>query len=156
MAHPPRIPVLLPAEKTVVYFLTLCVDGREHVLANAAAMSAFQKVVKRLEGRWIIPCATLMPDHLHFIAIPHEREASIGDLSAAIKRWMRQIIQAKWRWQPGCFDRLLRSGESADAKWHYIRENPVRAGLVKDWKEWPWHLGVDPEKPLDIPFPVEL
>lgn len=156
MAHPPRIPVLLPDGKPVVYFATLCVADRERVLANAEALAAFQDAARRLEGRWIIPCATLMPDHLHFIAMPLQRGASVGDLSGAIKRWMRQTMRVTWRWQPGCFDRLLRSGESADAKWHYIRENPVRAGLVKDWKEWPWHFGIDPGKPLELPFRIEF
>jgi putative transposase len=40
-------------------------------------------------------------------------------------------------WQPGFFDHLLRSADSYSAKWDYVRENPVRAGLVelsKDWK----------------------
>jgi hypothetical protein len=62
-----------------------------------------------------------MPDHLHVIATPTEdREARVGDFSSAIKRWMRKEIQksgkrnaypttADWQWQPGCFDRLLRS-----------------------------------------------
>lgn len=37
-----------------------------------------------------------------------------------------------------CFDRLLRSAESLHDKWLYLQENPVRAGLVKDWRDWPY------------------
>ena len=33
-------------------------------------------------------------------------------------------------WQPGFFDHLLRNDESYSQKWEYVRENPVRAGLV--------------------------
>jgi hypothetical protein len=33
-------------------------------------------------------------------------------------------------WQKGFFDHVLRSQESAGEKWKYVRENPVRAGLV--------------------------
>jgi hypothetical protein len=44
---------------------------------------------------------------------------------------MRKELNASWEWQPGCFDRLLRSDESLHEKWLYIQENPVRAGLVK-------------------------
>jgi REP-associated tyrosine transposase len=47
----------------------------------------------------------------------------------------------KMAWQPGGFDRLLRMSESIHEKWNYIRENPVRAGLVAHWKEWRYQKG---------------
>jgi hypothetical protein len=45
------------------------------------------------------------------------------------------------KWQQGGFDRLLRTSESVYEKWNYIRENPVRAGLVAHWKQWPYQKG---------------
>jgi putative transposase len=41
-------------------------------------------------------------------------------------------------WQEGFFDHVLRSDESYSQKWNYVRENPVRAGLVKSVEEWPY------------------
>jgi len=41
--------------------------------------------------------------------------------------------------QKGFFDHLLRSGESYSQKWEYVRDNPVRAGLVEAWEEWPYN-----------------
>jgi REP element-mobilizing transposase RayT len=82
-------------------------------------------------------------DHVHLLIAPTERDAALGNASAAIKRWMRQELKAAWQWQPGSFDRLLRSDESAEEKWQYIRENPVRAGLVTRWEDWPFRLGFD-------------
>jgi len=41
-------------------------------------------------------------------------------------------------WQKDFFDHVLRSEESYEEKWHYVRENPVRAGLVKRWQDWPF------------------
>src|SRR5215213_486713 len=83
-----------------------------------------------------------MPDHVHVLAAPTEdREAKLGNLSAALKRWIRQELKATWQWQPGSFDRLLRSTESLTDKWLYIRENPVRAGLVERSEDWPYSLG---------------
>jgi hypothetical protein len=78
------------------------------------------------------------------IAAPTQnREAKIGNFSGALKRWMRQELNASWNWQPGCFDRLLRSDESLHDKWLYIQENPVRAGLIKHWTDWPYQIGLD-------------
>jgi hypothetical protein len=72
---------------------------------------------------------------------PLEREAAVGNASAALKRFMPQERKAAWQWQPGSFDRLLRSDESAEQKWQYMRENPVRARLVQEWSDWPHRIG---------------
>jgi REP element-mobilizing transposase RayT len=85
-----------------------------------------------------------MPDHLHVIVAPIDhREAKLGNFSGALKRWMRQELNASWNWQPGCFDRLLRSGESLHDKSLYVQENPVRAGLMARWRDWPYQIGLD-------------
>jgi len=141
MAHPPRIPVWLPLEQRVVYFLTLCIQPRKRVLANPAAFLALESALSKLT-QWRVYSAVLMPDHLHLLVAPVERGLAVGNCSAAIKRWMRQALTQTdpasiqtWQWQPGCFDRLLRSDESLTEKWEYMRENPVRAGLVKQWED---------------------
>lgn len=36
------------------------------------------------------------------------------------------------------FDHLIRHGESYSEKWEYVRQNPVRAGLVGTPEDWPW------------------
>jgi REP element-mobilizing transposase RayT len=146
MAHPPRIPVWLPQEREVVYFVTLCVMDRRPVLGNAAAFYALEIAVSKLT-HWHVYAAVLMPDHLHLLAAPSERDERIGNFSGAIKKWMRRELAGEapcspdWQWQPGCFDRLLRTNESAQAKWEYMRENPVRAGLVERWEDWPYSIG---------------
>jgi hypothetical protein len=40
--------------------------------------------------------------------------------------------------EEGFFDHLLRSNESYSQKWNYVRENPLRAGLVKSAADWPY------------------
>jgi REP element-mobilizing transposase RayT len=138
MGHPPRIPVWLRWDQSVVYFVTICVANRRPMLANEKAFSAFKTAATRLRD-WTILAAVLMPDHLHFIATPTEdRDAKVGNVSAAIKRWMRQELNASWQWQRGSFDRLLRRDESLRDKWLYVEENPVRAGLVSRWEDWPY------------------
>jgi hypothetical protein len=50
----------------------------------------------------------------------------------------KEIAAAPPHWQHGFFDHLLRHSESYAQKWEYVRENPVRAGLVSNSDEWPW------------------
>jgi REP-associated tyrosine transposase len=144
MAHPPRIPVWLRSDQSVVYFVTICVANRKAVLANERAFHAFRNAVARLQ-HWRVIAAVLMPDHLHAIVAPNDREFRVGNFSAALKRWMRKELEASWSWQPGSFDRLLRSGDSLEGKRRYLQDNPVRAGVVKHWSDWPYRIGLDEE-----------
>ncbi len=41
-------------------------------------------------------------------------------------------------WQEEFFDHVLRSSESYSQKWDYVKENPVRSGLVSESDEWRW------------------
>jgi REP element-mobilizing transposase RayT len=143
VGHPPRIPVWLPWEQPVIYFVTICVEDRQCVLANDDAFNAFKAAIAKLH-HWRALAAMVMPDHIHVIvAATQDRDAKLGNFSGAMKRWMRDELSASWTWQPGCFDRLLHSDESLHEKWLYVQENPVRAGLVKHWKDWPYQIGLD-------------
>ena len=42
----------------------------------------------------------------------------------------------------GVFDHLFVSAESRAGKWEYVRENPVRAGLVARAEDWPFAAGL--------------
>jgi REP element-mobilizing transposase RayT len=87
MGHPPRIPVLLGLDQSVIYFVTFCVERRLPVLANDTAFLAFRNAIADL--RWQVIAAVLMPDHVHLLAGPMNRDAAVGELSAAIKRHVR-------------------------------------------------------------------
>jgi hypothetical protein len=39
---------------------------------------------------------------------------------------------------------VLRGADSYTEKWHYVRENPVRAGLVRQWQDWPFQGEIFP------------
>ena len=52
------------------------------------------------------------------------------------KRWLTR--EAGIQWQAGFFDHRLRVAESFEEKVHYIRMNPVRAGLASNPETWPY------------------
>ena len=41
-------------------------------------------------------------------------------------------------WERGFFDHVIRNAESYAQKWDYVRQNPVRAGLVERAEDWPY------------------
>ena len=85
MAHPPRVPVWLGLEHEVAYFLTFCVAGRRQVLATREVFAAFVSAIGRLTN-WDVIAAVVMPDHIHVLIKPLERELPVGNAAGALKR----------------------------------------------------------------------
>ncbi len=84
-----------------------------------------------------------MPDHVHMFVTPGLAEdKSLADFMREWKKWTSRRIASLFGvrrvWQREFFDHLLRSDESYDQKWEYVRSNPVRAGLCASADEWPY------------------
>ena len=142
MAEPPRLPgILLPWDKTIIYFVTMCLKDRRQVLASATVFDAMKETIAELH-KWYVLAGIVMPDHAHWIVAPLEdRDLSVGDFSHGFKRLVRKRLSPQsWEWQRGCFDRLLRSDENLQSKWIYVRDNPVRHGFVQRAADWPYYL----------------
>jgi putative transposase len=87
-----------------------------------------------------------MPDHIHFFCRAELGAKTLSDFVGNWKSWTSRAINALGRprsapaattlWQREFFDHVLRSNESYAEKWNYVRENPVRAGLVKSADDW--------------------
>jgi putative transposase len=88
---------------------------------------------------WLVGRYILMPDHLHLFAAPGRLDISLDNW---VKYWKSQFTNryfvADQAWQSSHWDTRLRSGEGYDEKWTYVRENPVRAGLVTKSDDWPF------------------
>jgi REP-associated tyrosine transposase len=117
------------------YFVTACTHNRRHILANPSVHESFVRFAQQgpEHGAWV--CAyVIMPDHLHaFVAIDDQKlnlSTWAKSLKNSISKTLRRDSIAPPHWQKTFFDHLLRSAESYTEKWHYVRENPVRAGLV--------------------------
>jgi len=81
-------------------------------------------------GRYVI-----MPDHVHLF-VRGGRNFALSPWIGGLKRAMSVALKSPGLWQPGFFDHILRSDESYAEKWNYVRDNPVRAGLVKAADDW--------------------
>jgi len=137
-------------ERTPIYFVTSCTANRRQLLATSnvhGCFKAFSESAPR-HGAWVVGAYVLMPDHLHlFVAIDDQR-INLSDWMKSLKGVVSANLRAAKKqppyWQKGFFDHVLRSSDSYAAKWNYVRENPVRAGLVSHWEEWPYLGQVDP------------
>jgi putative transposase len=148
-----------------IYFVTAGTYGRKELLHNADLCQAFVAFCEKGKDRGIfVGRFVLMPDHFHvFVQFGPEfmetvvqrrsdRVAAVCDRRSnpdCLSVWMKSLkntlsiaLRQKGvsapHWQKGFFDHVLRSGESYSEKWQYVLENPVRTGLVDDWKKWDW------------------
>ena len=91
--------------------------------------------------------AVVMPDHVHMIFLPLENELNqafsleeiVGAIKGASVHSVNKLLDRSGQmWQDESFDHVLRNAESLEEKIRYVRENPVRRGLVSTPEEYPW------------------
>ena len=126
--------------RSPLFFVTFCTRNHAKIPSLGLAQQAIENYGRLglinfgvAIGRYVI-----MPDHVHVFVR--------GSLDFSLRQWVRilkrvlskPISCAPPHWQKGFFDHLIRHSESYAAKWEYVRQNPVRAGLVQRADEWPW------------------
>jgi len=89
----------------------------------------------------------VMPDLVHLILTANRKSDgwnfSLPEILQAVKSRAARAVNVTLHrsgpvWQQESFDHVLRSNESLGEKIDYVYMNPVRAGLVRDWREYPW------------------
>ncbi len=124
------------------YFITICTPFRSHYFIE-------EDVVKAVLG-FLIDCSTtyrfkvyaycFMPDHLHLL-LQGEETSSLKEFMRIFKQkteWYFKKNRHKNLWQRSYYDHILRKEEAIEDVCRYILENPVRKGLVKNFKEYPF------------------
>jgi len=95
------------------------------------------------QGRdWNMIEYVIMPSHIHLFC--EILGPSLKHVLEQFKRWTGhkglELLRDKRNrfWQDEWFDHWSRSGEEDDKIIQYIRQNPVKAKLVDDYRKWPY------------------
>jgi len=121
-----------------LFFITLCCvergrnqlclpDVSESILAAGEYYHSHQY--------WYCRLMLLMPDHLHAI-ISFSTTEDMSQRMALFKAFTKK--QTGVDWQRGFYDHRIRDYQNWQNKAHYIRENPIRAELIKEGDQWPY------------------
>ena len=147
---PSRKPIRLPDAAYAVpgsaWLITIGTAGRIPAFTDPALADA---VTSLIETRCTVMGSSLeayclMPDHLHLLL--HVTEGNLTDIVRDIKS---RTTRLWWQhggtgtlWQRSFHDRGLRTANAYDDTLTYLLNNPVRAGLVTDWTDYPFLGGI--------------
>ena len=115
-----------------LYFVTFATRDRRSIPSRDGAELALQQYARCAIVKFNVALGryVIMPDHVHLF-VRGDRDFTLSSWIGGLKRAMSVAVKSLRLWQPGFFDHILRCDESYAEKWKYVRENPVRAGLVE-------------------------
>jgi len=124
----------------VIVFVTVCSKDRKKIFATRQVHELLLDCWSRTDT-WLVGRYVVMPDHIHLFCAPGNSSRSVS-----LQRWVtywKALATLAWPvpgdepvWQRHFWDSQLRRDESYDAKWDYVVQNPVRAGLVEGVGDW--------------------
>ncbi|MCA1798837.1 MAG: transposase [Xanthomonadaceae bacterium] len=143
--------------RSAVYLITSVTSKRRPIFTNIAAADCVTGALRHYHDRgnvhsfaWVV-----MPDHIHWLL--QLRVGTLEWLLRAFKTWtsaqVRRCLSTPPRriWQPGFHDRLVRPHEKLEPYIGYVVANPVRRGLVREIRDYPYSFA---EMCLDEVVPV--
>lgn len=128
---------------------------QEHLFKDQEIAKIAMAQIKKYDREYYsLDAVCIMSNHIHLLldfsvqvpsnwdgeVIPNYK--NVSDIVGYIKGGISYSVnKAKGRngslWAPGYYDRYIRSLKHYDQALSYIINNPVKAGLVKDWREYP-------------------
>jgi putative transposase len=134
----------------IIVFATACTKDRQPWLANAIVHETLRHVWTEAQA-WFVGRYVILPDHVHLFAAPTATSIELDDWMQFWKsNFTKRIRQAgsfkvpTRPWQTDHWDTRLRTWQSYDQKWDYVRNNPVRHGLVARAEDWPYQGELHP------------
>ena len=125
------------------YFLTFCTDYRQQFFVDAAnveiVLSQFLRAAS--ENHLSVLAYCFMPDHLHLLVEGQTDDADCWEFIRKAKQYSGfYFSKARGQnlWQRYGFERVLRDDEATLDVARYILNNPLRAGLVRDVRDYPY------------------
>jgi REP-associated tyrosine transposase len=140
--RPPRLKQIFHTYDPPLYFVTMCTIHRQKISDLRTAHHVFESYIRRARDEFSIAVGryVIMPDHVHFFVRGND-DFNLAKWVNGLKRAISVSLGATKKcplWQRGFFDHVLRNDESYTEKWKYVRENPVRVGLVQRTDDWPY------------------
>jgi REP element-mobilizing transposase RayT len=123
--------------------VTIAVEARRPIFSHprnaALAVEVLHQLTERYRVRMFGYC--VMPDHVHLVLSP----SPTCDIVTFVGRFKNLSQRALWQrgvvgsfWQKSFWDHFVRQDEGLERTVMYGADNPVRRGLIGDWRDYPF------------------
>jgi REP element-mobilizing transposase RayT len=124
-------------------FWTHTTENRQPLPLSQGFHANFRELLCHTCARYQLatPVYCLMPDHFHIFWIGQSPDS---DQLCATKFFRKELTPhlGTSHWQRQAHDHVITSDERENGIYHdtihYILQNPVRAGIVEDWRDYPY------------------
>lgn len=121
--------------------------GNREPFSPQARDVVLQCCLKGNGSRFPLHATVIMPEHVHLLLTPLRDEDGwpyglphiLKLIKGASARGVNKLTETSGPvWQEESFDHVTRDDASLEEKLEYIRQNPVRRGLVERPEDYPW------------------
>lgn len=131
------------------YFITIVTRNRIRIFNNEITANIVINTLNWLEQnkRINLESFVIMPDHVHFVA--QLKDSTLSKLIHSLKSYSANEINKSIKrkgpvWDRGYFERGIRNEKSLIEIIKYCLHNPIRKGMVEDFKDYPfWYCKYD-------------
>ncbi len=114
-------------------------------LSNPIIANILKKELHKYDSKdYKLICYSIMPNHVHLVFYLLEKSRSISKIMQSIKRTSAYYSNLELKrkgsfWQAESYDHIVRTGDELEKLIEYTLMNPVKAGLIEDWKCWEYN-----------------
>ena len=99
------------------------------------------------DTRYELIAYCIMPNHVHVVLMPllkdNKEYYSLAQIMHTMKGYTALLANRLLKrtgafWQHESYDHMVRDAAELDRVIAYVVTNPLKAGLVKEWQDWPW------------------
>jgi putative transposase len=121
--------------------ITICTKNSKKVFSDKSLSADFSALLKQRSQKNDIPLYAycIMPDHVHLLISASAKK----DVIAFVREIKSLSTGIAWGygyqgriWQASFYDHFLRKEDDCREVARYIIQNPVRKGMVDDWRDY--------------------
>jgi len=123
--------------------ITIATKGKQKIFSNQCMAHNFVALLKSACAESSIPLYAycIMPDHVHLLISASDKKGIVEFVRETKSLSTKMAWQHDYNgtiWQRSFYDHFLRKDEDCRIVANYIIRNPVRAGIVEHWKDYPF------------------
>jgi putative transposase len=118
------------------YMVTTVTAKREPIFEKSKAADIVLEAIlfgKSQEWYYLLSFV-IMPDHVHLVVIPREKNISpecMKSIKGFSARRINELLERKGSiWENGFYDYVLEGEEKTLSRMKYVEDNPIRKGIV--------------------------